>query len=161
MVDVNIFEKIVSDYFELKGYFLKENVTYGNRRNEADLLGVNLSDNTFIHVEVTEENIPPKNLKDKIKTKFCNEFIEKLYHDNFNSKNVKRIYVIWGYKKTSKWIKQREIGEQHKVEIISYGEIFEFLEEQAEEIPWSICKNKLYSILKMFQNYEKNEKCHS
>lgn len=37
MVDVNIFEKLVKEYYELQGFFLKENVIYG-KNNEAQSL---------------------------------------------------------------------------------------------------------------------------
>ena len=69
MVDVNIFEKFVKEYFELDGYFLHENINYGNNNNEADLLGIHLT-NKPIHVEITEQNYSPKDLEKAIKRKF-------------------------------------------------------------------------------------------
>ena len=38
MVEVNVFEKIVKEFFEFDGFFLRENISYG-RNKEIDLLG--------------------------------------------------------------------------------------------------------------------------
>ena len=155
MVDVNIFEKFVKEYFELEGYFLHENINYGNKNNEADLLGIHLT-NKPIHVEITEQNYSPEDLEKAIKRKFYNDHINKLYLDKFQKSDVRKVYVIWGYKKVPNWDKQMDIGNKFKIEILSYEDVFKYFDENTHSAISSKNKNKINSLLNMFKHYKKH-----
>jgi len=151
MVDVNVFEKIVKEFFELKGFFLRENISYG-KNNEIDLLGFNPKTRENIHVEVTETVPSVNGLKDLIKKKFENKYISDKYMKLLGTKKVKRIYVLWWYrKKSSKWQNRSEIEKEYNIKLISFEEIFEFFEAELKD-SWGE-KNKIYSVIKMFMHY--------
>lgn len=152
MVDVNVFEKIVKEYFEFQGYFLRENISYG-RNNEIDLLGFNPINNEQIHVEVTERVLSENEIKALIEKKFNNKYIPNEYQRFLGSKNVKRIYVLWWYRKGSKkWHNRKVIEDKHNIKLISFEEIFEFFEDKLKD-SWEE-KNKVYSAIKMFMHYQ-------
>ena len=157
MVDINIFEKFVKEYFELKGYFLHENIHYGHN-NEVDLLGIHPKNNEVIHIEITEQNYSANDLEDAIKRKFDNPFIKDLYNEKFYTTDIpKKIFVIWGYKNKRKWIQQQKVGEKHNIEILSYEDIFKFFEENSKNsTSLAKCKNKIHSLINMFDYYKKN-----
>ena len=153
MVDVNVFEKIVKEFFEFDGFFLRENISYG-RNNEIDLLGFNPKTKENIHVEVTETVPSINDLKYLIEKKFENNYISDKYIELLGTKKVKRIYVLWWYrKKSSKWQNRSEIEKKYDIKLISFEEIFEFFEAKLKD-SWGE-KNKIYSVIKMFMHYNK------
>ena len=157
MVNVNIFEQLVKEYYENEGFFLKENYSYGKGR-EADLLGINVK-GLCIHIEVTERMFSSYDFKTQIEKKFYNNDIKKCYIDVFGSTKVKRVYVVWWVKNSAQlYTLRKTIKCRRKIKIISFQDILKRVSENARKQSWLFTKNKLSSIFKMYYTYIKSKK---
>lgn len=155
MVRVNIFEQLVKEFYEVKGYFLKENFSYGRNR-EADLLGINIK-GECIHIEVTERKCSSYEMNDLITKKFDNEDIKQLYNELFGKTKVKKVYVVWWLKDASQLMTLNTIIKPKiKVKIISFQDIFDELSKYTQKTNWSTTKNKISSMIKMHNSYLKS-----
>lgn len=75
------YEDLVKEYLELEGYFVKQNVRYGKKNQELDILAVKIKPREILLAEVSA-NYPRKEILDKIKSKLLSEelvgFVESM-----------------------------------------------------------------------------------
>ena len=148
-MSLNTFEDLVREYFELQGYFFQSNIRYlyYNNNNktinaEIDLLGLNPITKDIIHVEVSEDNNPYAKNEDgsrPLLNKFYNQGINDQYKKYFNTTDVRKLFVVWTYESAgvSGYKKVLQLGQRHKIEIISHETVFKCFNQMFDNIKLS------------------------
>lgn len=88
------YEDLVKEYLELEGYFVKQNVRYGEKNHELDILAVKLHPREILLAEVSA-NYPTKVKVDKIKSKLLNEELSKSIENEVGKGDFKRMLFYW------------------------------------------------------------------
>ncbi len=166
-MSINTFEDLAREYFELQVYFFQSNIRYlyynNNNRPinaEVDLLGLNPITKDIIHVEVSEDNNPYAKNKDgalRLLRKFYNKGINELYDEYFGTTDVRKVFVVWTYESegNGRYKKVLQIGQRHKIEIISHETVFKFFNEKFDEIELSkgFRESKDKTLYSLFLDY--------
>lgn len=137
---LDIFEEIVASWLQTEGYFMMNNIKYGNNK-EIDILATKLGRNDIIHIEVQCSSNPQSilgrnDIRDEDYQQAATDFAEKKF---FNQEVKEKILALSGQEPTKRWFihammrepRQLEVFRQRGVETIDIKKVVESIKSSS------------------------------
>lgn len=98
---MNFLEELTAEWYEYKGYFVRQNIKFGKRKKggwtgEMDVIAYNANDRTFLHIETSTDSDTRAKREKKFKKKFLDA--RRHYMKTFPFKGRLRQLVIVSFR---------------------------------------------------------------
>ena len=132
---VNFREQLIAEWYELRGYFVRTNEKWPNRRrNEGDMDVLALCPETrnLIHIEIASSEGKKGQWVRKTKEKFNSD--DSFYMENFHVDSVKRVAIVGsGWAANDAAVKELK---DHNITLQSLGQIYEEIGKKITDDWW-------------------------